>query len=65
MCDIDYGGNENKDQIVCGEDEIIQIKEAKYGRSDGASKCNMSNKKISCPSRNSWKKYLGSNNFSL
>ena len=62
MCgDIDYGGNENTDQIVCGDDEIIQIKEAKYGRSDGGSKCNMSNEKISCSSRNSWKKYLSSN----
>ena len=54
MCDdIHNGGDETKDDIVCSDDEIIQIKEANYGRSDGRSECNISNDKLACPLRNS------------
>ena len=56
MCDdIHNGDDETKDDIVCSDDEIIQIKEANYGRSDGGSECNINNDKLACPLRNSWK----------
>ena len=50
MCDnINHGTNDTKeDYLSCSVTEVLQIKEAMYGRIDGASECNISNGMIPC-----------------
>ena len=58
VCDNqEYIVNGNKvGYPFCSAGKVIQIREAKYGRIDGGSKCNMTNPAVPCESRTGYQK---------